>query len=67
MIKIGQKVHFVPAHHHNKNSRCDAQYVDGIVTYVHKRHWWYMVDIITPYGSFRECRKLKRKFAEGKA
>ena len=61
VIKIGQKVRFVPAHHSNKNDRYDAQYVDGVVTYVNKRHKWYMAEVFMPYGErIRECFKLVR-------
>ena len=66
MIKIGQKVRFVPSHnekkcYHYSNINVENEQIDGIVTYVHKRHRWYMVEAFMPYGErIRECFKMGR-------
>lgn len=67
MVRIGQRARFVPAHNVKQYSNSNVQYMDGIVTYVNKRHGWYMVEAFTPYGRIRECFKMSRKYVEGKA
>ena len=68
MVRVGQKVRFVPAHndkkcYHYNSVNIENERVDGIVTYVHKRHKWYMVEAFMPCGvRIRECFKMARAY-----
>ena len=65
MVKIGQRVRYIPAQHPTQYANGDAQFVEGVVTYVNRKHGWYLVETYAPFGArIREAFRMRRSYVE---